>query len=161
VKAYMLKALKEAKINTSWLTQNPEYEAAVANFVEAILDQADPKNRFLNDFRSLQKKVAYYGMFNSLSQALIKFTSPRLPDIYQGNELWDFSLVDPDNRRPVDYDLRSKLLNEVEQINEVAGAANLLETKEDGRLKLYVTIRSLCFRQQNRALFESGAYTPL
>lgn len=161
VNTYMLKALKEAKVNTSWLTQNSDYEAAVAKFVEAILDQSDPKNRFLNDFRNLQKKIACYGMFNSLSQALIKFTSPGVPDIYQGNELWDFSLVDPDNRRPVDYDLRNWLLGEVEQINDVAGAANLLDTKEDGRIKLFVTSRALHFRQENTALFERGAYTPL
>ncbi len=161
VKDYMLKALKEAKVNTSWLNQNTDYETAMSRFVESILDPNDPKNRFLSDFPNLQRKVAHYGLFNALSQVLLKLTCPGVPDIYQGNEIWDFSLVDPDNRRPVDYDLRAALLSQVEQIEQVDEAANLLETKEDGRLKLFVTARTLKFRQQNRHLFESGSYTSL
>ncbi len=161
VKVYMLKALKEAKVNTSWLNQNNEYEAAVGRFIENILEPDDLENRFLRDFTSLQRKIAHYGVFNSLSQALLKFTSPGVPDIYQGNEIWDFSLVDPDNRRVVDYELRAALLSKVEQIEDVSGVRNLVESKEDGRIKLFVTYRTLNFRHQHRTLFEKGAYIPL
>ncbi len=161
VKAYMNKAMKEAKVNTSWINQNVPYEEAVMKFIETILDPPDPKNRFLPDFVAFQQKIAYYGVFNSLSQVLLKLTSPGVPDIYQGNEVWDFSLVDPDNRRPVDYNLRKWWLGELDQINDASGAAELVERKEDGRIKLYVTSRALRFRQQNRELFEKGNYTPL
>src|SRR5205823_12581166 len=90
VVAFMLKALKEAKVNTSWINPNTAYEEAVANFVRAILGPG----AFLDDFVVLQRRVAFYGMFNSLSQTVVKLASPGVADLYQGNELWDFSLVD-------------------------------------------------------------------
>jgi (1->4)-alpha-D-glucan 1-alpha-D-glucosylmutase len=161
VKQYMCKAMKEAKVATSWVNPNQPYEEAVLNFVTAILDPNDPKNKFLPDFVSFQKKVAHYGAFNALSQTLLKLTSPGVPDIYQGNETWDFSLVDPDNRRPVDYALRQRMLSEMEQIRDAAGAASLVENKEDGRIKLYITSKALKYRQEHRSLFETGTYTPL
>ena len=102
VQAYMGKALNEAKVHTSWANTNEAYLGAVSDFVASILRRSDD-NRFLEDFLSLQKRIARYGAFNSLSQVLLKITSPGVPDIYQGTELWDFSLVDPDNRRPVDF----------------------------------------------------------
>jgi (1->4)-alpha-D-glucan 1-alpha-D-glucosylmutase len=158
--AYMRKALNEAKVNTSWVNTNEEYQSAVSGFIETILRRSED-NRFLADFLPFQAKVAHYGAFNSLSQVLLKITSPGVPDIYQGNELWDLSLVDPDNRRPVDYGLRRKLLDRVERVKGAKSAAALLDSKEDGRIKLHVTARALNFRRDNRALFEQGSYTPI
>lgn len=161
VRTYMCKAMKEAKVNTSWMNQNLPYEEAVLKFTSAILDAHDPKNKFLDDFAAFHKKIAYYGSFNSLSQVLIKLTSPGVPDIYQGNESWDLSLVDPDNRRPVDYWRRGQMLSEVQGIEDAAGATAILETREDGRIKLFATSRTLNYRQNNRELFDNGSYTPL
>jgi (1->4)-alpha-D-glucan 1-alpha-D-glucosylmutase len=158
--AYMRKALNEAKVNTSWVNTNEEYQSAVSGFLVAILRRGED-NRFLADFLPFQAKVAHYGAFNSLSQALLKITSPGVPDIYQGTELWDLSLVDPDNRRPVDYELRRKLLDRVERVKGPKTAAALLDSKEDGRIKLHVTARALNFRRENHALFVQGSYTPI
>jgi (1->4)-alpha-D-glucan 1-alpha-D-glucosylmutase len=158
--AYMRKALNEAKVNTSWVNVNEEYHSAVADFLLAILRRRRD-NRFLADFLPFQARVAHYGAFNSLSQVLVKITSPGVPDIYQGSELWDFSLVDPDNRRPVDYKLRRRLLDRIENVKDAKGAAVLLDSKEDGRIKLHVTARALDYRRENRALFEQGTYTPI
>ena len=103
IQDYMLKALHEAKVHTSWINPNAEYDEAVAEFVGRILDEG--ANRpFLDDFRAFQRRVSHFGLFNSLAQTLLKLAAPGVPDTYQGTELWDFSLVDPDNRRPVDYD---------------------------------------------------------
>jgi (1->4)-alpha-D-glucan 1-alpha-D-glucosylmutase len=112
IQAYLQKALHEAKTHTSWINPDPAYDGAVAKFVERILDERQSA-RFLEDFRAFQANVRHYGLFNSLSQALLKVTLPGIPDFYQGTELWDFSLVDPDNRRPVDYDLRRRTLAEL------------------------------------------------
>ena len=98
----MLKALREAKVHSSWINPDPDYDAAVEDFVRLILDE-DRSGPFLQDFRAFQRRVSHLGLFNSLSQTLLKLASPGVPDTYQGTELWDFSLVDPDNRRPVDY----------------------------------------------------------
>jgi len=114
VVSYMIKAAKEAKARTSWVNPNPEYEDALHHFVSAALS-SPARNGFLTDFIPFQRKVAMAGIFNSLSQLVLKLTSPGVPDIYQGCELWDFSLVDPDNRRPVDFVLRAHLLKEIEQ----------------------------------------------
>jgi (1->4)-alpha-D-glucan 1-alpha-D-glucosylmutase len=160
VQAYMRKAMNEAKVNTSWVNPNEPYQAAVADFIGTILKR-EATNRFLPDFCAFQQKIAHYGAFNGLGQVLLKITSPGVPDIYQGTELWDFSLVDPDNRRPVDYARRARLLEAVEQVADAAGAAALVTAKEDGRVKLLVTSRALNFRQDRRSLFQEGAYTPL
>ena len=166
IAAYMLKAAKEAKIYTSWLNPGEEYEKAVSRFVERAL-QPSPRNRFLKEFAPFAASVAYFGQFNSLAQTLLKLTSPGVPDIYQGNELWDFSLVDPDNRRPVDYARRAALLKEVRAAERRKGsgrvrfARELMEQWPDGRSKLHVTQRTLTFRRDHEMLFTYGSYVPL
>jgi (1->4)-alpha-D-glucan 1-alpha-D-glucosylmutase len=163
VVAFMLKAVKEAKLNTSWINPNAPYERAVEQFVRAILDPTPP-NPFLEDFADLRRRVAHFGLFNALSQTVLMLTSPGVPDVYQGNELWDFSLVDPDNRRPVDYGRRRRYLHELRQrlhhdrLDELAG--ELLAMPTDGRIKLFVTHRLLALRRSRPSLFGTG-YTPL
>lgn len=163
IQDYMRKATKEAKINTSWINPNEAYDDALQEFVSTVLDGS----LFLDDFQALRYKVAQYGMYNSLSQTLLKLTAPGVPDIYQGNELWDFSLVDPDNRRPVDYDRRRQLLHTLQEQIQAAGpnlvslARELLDAREDGRIKLYVTHRTLIYRRDYTHLFRAGAYLPL
>lgn len=103
IKEYIIKAIREAKVNTGWLRPDDDYESSLIKFVEHLLNKSED-NEFLPAFRPLQHKVQYYGVFNSLSQTVLKLTSPGVPDIYQGTELWDLSLVDPDNRRPVDFE---------------------------------------------------------
>lgn len=160
---YMRKATKEAKVHTSWINPDEDYDEAVQHFVAAVLDDA----LFSDACEPFAQKVAQYGMYNALSQTLLKLTVPGVPDIYQGNELWDFSLVDPDNRRPVDYERRRQLLTALqEQIdaggqNLVSLAQDLLTSREDGRIKLYVTHRMLSYRRQQPDLFRYGAYLPL
>ncbi len=163
---YMLKASREAKTHTSWVHRNPRYEDALQAFVRKLLGttQANP---FLASFVPFQRRVAHFGMLSSLSQALLKLTSPGVPDIYQGNEVWEFSLVDPDNRRPVDYGARRTMLREVKrfmapQLGKLAARAQgLLEQMEDGRIKLYMTWKLLNFRQAHPSLFGDGGYSPL
>jgi (1->4)-alpha-D-glucan 1-alpha-D-glucosylmutase len=163
IEDYMVKAIREAKQNTSWINRNAEYETAVLSFVRALLNP-DPKNRFLNDFLPFQRWVARIGIWNSLSQTLFKLTCPGVPDIYQGNELWDFSLVDPDNRRPVDYIRRQQVFESIcgwTDFPDVSSMASLLETPEDSRVKLYLTWKTLCLRRQQPSLFREGEYLPL
>src|SRR5262249_33867314 len=112
IQEYMVKAVHEAKGHTSWINPNKEYDDAVTAFTAGILDEAN-NARFFQDFRGFQRQIHHWGLFTALSQALLKFASPGVPDTYQGTELWDFSLVDPDNRRPVDYDLRRRLLHDL------------------------------------------------
>jgi len=163
IENYMLKAIREAKQTTSWINRNTEYETAVSSFVRALLNPA-AKNRFLDDFMTFQRRVARVGLWNSLSQTLLKLTCPGVPDIYQGNELWDFSLVDPDNRRPVDYIHRQQILESIRVWGndpDPLSIGRLLETPEDGRLKMYLTWKTLCLRQQQGDLFQHGEYLPL
>lgn len=155
---YLTKALREAKIHSSWLSPNEDYEAALKSFARAMLA---PGSDFLRDFVEFQGPIAQAGMFNSLSQTLLKIASPGVPDFYQGCELWDFNLVDPDNRRPVDYTLRRKLLAEVEQTSVCSGIEELLHTATDGRIKLYLTTLALRFRRAQRELFLRGDYQSL
>ena len=161
IETYMLKAIREAKQNTSWINRNEDYENAVSSFVKAALTPSE-KNRFLNDFIPFQRSVARIGLWNGLSQTLLKLASPGVPDIYQGNELWQFSLVDPDNRSPVDFARRERAFADIRQLgSDPDGVARLLETPEDGRLKLYVIWKTLCLRTQIPQVFETGAYVPL
>ena len=153
---YMTKALREAKVHTSWLSPDHEYEAAVERFVRAILERGRP-NLFLRAFEPLQARVAQLGIYNSLSQLLIKITAPGIPDFYQGSELWDLNLVDPDNRRPVDYDGRRRALAAVGG----ADPAALLEQRADGRVKMFVAARALAARAAQRDLYERGEYLPI
>src|SRR6202012_4208042 len=115
IQEYMLKAIKEAKVNTSWIQPNEEWEKAVQGFVTKILHSGP--NRFLKDFQPMADRIAQAGLVNSLAQLVLKSTVPGVPDYYQGCELWDFSLVDPDNRRPVDYETRQSALDAVENAN--------------------------------------------
>ena len=161
--AYMLKAAKEAKAKTSWIEPNEAYERALETFVRSALDQKTSRG-FLEAFLGFQPAVAFYGALNSLSQVALKLTAPGVPDTYQGTELWDFSLVDPDNRRPVDYCKRRSMLDGLqvraaERLDELL--RDLLASWEDGRVKLYVTWRLLTLRQENPDLFLEGDYLPL
>ncbi|HEY3061097.1 MAG TPA: malto-oligosyltrehalose synthase [Chloroflexota bacterium] len=153
---FMLKALKEAKVHTSWITPNTAYEEAVQQWSHAVLDTSEP-NPFLDDFAELQRKIAFFGAFNALSQTVLKLGSPGVADVYQGNELWDLSLVDPDNRRPVDYDIRRRYLHALARDT----VENLLAQRADGRLKMWVTHRLLCLRREIPGLFVGGSYVPL
>lgn len=159
VRGYMEKAIREAQVNTSWTDPNEEYETAVARFVDALISPDAP---FLREFLPFQRRVARLGALNSLSQSLIKLTAPGVPDTYQGNELWDFSLVDPDNRRPVDFGLRKKLLADLKRLDP-PGARSLLEDGawQDGRPKLYLTWKALGLRRETPDLFARGEYVPL
>ena len=163
IENYMLKAIREAKQNTSWINRNDAYENAVSSFVRALLNPV-ANHRFLADFVPFQRRVARIGLWNSLSQTLLKLTCPGVPDIYQGNDLWDLSLVDPDNRRPVDYIRRRQVF---ENIRKLGGAPNpqfvgqLLESPENDALKLYVTWKTLCFRKVWPDVFQEGEYLPL
>jgi (1->4)-alpha-D-glucan 1-alpha-D-glucosylmutase len=165
IQAYMRKALHEAKVHTSWINPNPAYDEAVQEFIRRILD-AETNASFVQDLRSFQKRVSHYGVFNSLAQTLLKITAPGVPDLYQGTELWDFSLVDPDNRRPVDYERRRAMLNNLRTSVSAAGtrlpqyAEQLTAAKEDGRVKLYVTYRALHCRGEDPTLFTTGEYLP-
>ena len=154
--AYFEKATKEAKVNTSWTAPNAKYGQAVKAFVGQLIADGSP---WRQDAAPLLKRVMHFGLLNSLSQTLVRLTAPGVPDTYQGTELWDFSLVDPDNRRPVDYEVRRKLLAEVSRPG--VSAADLLATKEDGRIKLLLTHRGLLARRDHPGLFTAGTYEPL
>jgi (1->4)-alpha-D-glucan 1-alpha-D-glucosylmutase len=169
IREYMLKAVREAKVHTSWTAEHHAYEAAVTRFVERTLTGPSAP-RFLDLFLPFQNQVARLGMINSLAQVVLKTASPGVPDFYQGTELWDLSLVDPDNRRPVDYRLRQRLLAELEPV--LSGDADrddqrlqtvcaLLTHWPDGRIKLYVTATALRLRRRLTALFLTGEYEPL
>lgn len=166
IKDYMLKALREAKVNSSWISPNAAYEEAILGFVERIMARTR-ENHFLKDVELFQKRVSWYGRFNSLSQALLKITSPGVPDFYQGSELFDLALVDPDNRRPVDYDLRIRLLEELKKReSEITNQELVRELMsgigdDKGKTKLYLTWKALNFRRENGELFEKGEYVPL
>jgi (1->4)-alpha-D-glucan 1-alpha-D-glucosylmutase len=163
VRDYMIKAAREAKANTSWLLPNQEYEDALLRFTEQILTGRNSQ-RFLKDFLRLQKVVSHFGVFNGLSQVLLKITAPGVPDFYQGNELWEFSMVDPDNRRPVDFRKRTQLL-ELLKRREIEGRTKLMREMlhhwQDGRIKLYATYKALGFRKVHQDMFLKGEYIPL
>jgi (1->4)-alpha-D-glucan 1-alpha-D-glucosylmutase len=168
IEQYMVKALHEAKVNLSWINPDPEYVAATAEFISRILAPATrgKSNSFLESIQGFLPTVQYFGLLNSLAQVLLKIASPGLPDLYQGTERWDFSLVDPDNRRPVNF-------NESQWALEALGAeasassdllalcARLLANMNDGRIKLWATARALQFRRDNPELFRETAYYPV
>jgi (1->4)-alpha-D-glucan 1-alpha-D-glucosylmutase len=166
VAAYMHKATKEAKVHTSWVNPNEDYDAAVGQFVARVLPDS-PDDPFVKDLLAFQRTVAFFGYFNSLAQVLLKLTCPGVPDLYQGSELWDLSLVDPDNRRLVDYHRRREMLADLQGRIAAAGAdlrplaAELLTNLPDGRAKLYLIHRALHFRREHKRLFAHGTYLPL
>ncbi|MBA2453567.1 MAG: malto-oligosyltrehalose synthase [Chloroflexia bacterium] len=160
MKAYLLKASREAKTHTSWIDQSAEYEHALTGFIDRIItDGAD--DPFLHEFRELQQTTAFHGALNSLSQTLLKTCLPGVPDFYQGSELWDLSLVDPDNRRPVDYEWRAELLEDLLLSDGPQLVEHLLRDWENGRVKLYLTFNALRARKARPDLFNHGAYIPL
>jgi (1->4)-alpha-D-glucan 1-alpha-D-glucosylmutase len=152
LRAYMLKAVREAKLRTSWINPDAEYEAALERFVVQSLESP----AFVKEVNDAVPRIARLGMLVSLSQALLKVASPGVPDYYQGTELFDFSLVDPDNRRPVDYALRTKFLDEKE-----GDPGRLLENLADGRAKLHIIRKGLAVRRAHPGLFHGGQYVPL
>jgi len=159
LEAYMIKAVREAKVRTSWTESDPAYEEALLQFVRSALETRG-HNLFLADFGEFARRVVRFGLLNSLTQTLCKLTAPGVPDVYQGNELWDFSLVDPDNRRPVDYEQRRALLAEL-----ASGASlslrELAASLEDGRGKLLLTWKTLQLRRAQPHLFSHGDYRRL
>jgi (1->4)-alpha-D-glucan 1-alpha-D-glucosylmutase len=157
IEAYMLKAVREAKMRTSWSDVSAEYEDALLQFIRALLEPRET-NLFLTDLLAMQLRITRFGLYNSLSQTLCKLTAPGMPDIYQGNEIWDFSLVDPDNRRPVDYERRREILAEIRGASQ--NLRSLLESINDGRAKLYLTWKVLQHRRAHEALFSDGEYIP-
>ncbi|MGA8659269.1 MAG: malto-oligosyltrehalose synthase [Chthoniobacterales bacterium] len=151
IRQYMLKAIKEAKVNSSWIQPNEDWEKAVNEFISHILA---PEHAFRTVFVETARKVAWHGMLNSLSQTILKLTCPGVPDFYQGTELWDFSLVDPDNRRPVDFQRRQQALEQVQK----ASVDELFQHWPDGLIKLFVTTRLLRLRRREPVLFQKGSY---
>lgn len=170
LEGFALKAAREAKIHTSWRRPNRDHEEALLAFVRGILDPGRDAP-FLDDFLAFQREVAFYGAVNSLSRLTTKLAAPGTPDFYQGNELWRFSLVDPDNRRPVDWERRRALLAELRRTTREEGKVpgrvphevteELLAGWRDGRIKLLVTWRGLALRRRRSELFRNGAYLRL
>jgi (1->4)-alpha-D-glucan 1-alpha-D-glucosylmutase len=161
---YMVKAVREANVHSNWTRPNVRHERALTHFVKSITT-ASSSNAFLSDFLRLNGEVAFYGALNSLAQLLLKITIPGVPDFYQGSELWDFRLVDPDNRGPVDFEKRVRLLAELQKQDEQHGRLNLIEDLlirwQDGRIKLFLTSEALRFRRAHAALFMEGTYLPM
>jgi (1->4)-alpha-D-glucan 1-alpha-D-glucosylmutase len=161
VEDYMIKAIREAKVNTSWINPSEEYESAVRGFVHALLEPSE-HNPFMADFLPLHRAVLRLGLYNALTQTLLKLTVPGVPDIYQGTEVWAFNLTDPDNRRSVDFQRQAAMLDaliaEFDRNGPAALARRLLQTLEDGRAKLYVTWRTLALRQRLPHVLRDGDY---
>ena len=157
-KEFMAKASREAKEHTSWVEPDPEYDEALARFVDAVLGYA----AFQADLAAFVAPLVVAGRVTSLAQTLLKLTSPGVPDTYQGTELWDLSLVDPDNRRPVDYELRRRLLDRVRAASAADVLADLARPDDEGAAKVWLTARALAVRRARSAAFAPGAgYTPL
>jgi (1->4)-alpha-D-glucan 1-alpha-D-glucosylmutase len=159
---YAIKALREAKARSDWHEPNEDYEQAVCSFLSKIFASLD--SQFFTSFRLFQKKVAFFGSINSLSQNLIRLTAPGVPDIYQGTEMWTLTLVDPDNRRPVDFQHRKHVLNNIKEESlkdRLPFLRKLLSSYHNGRVKLYQTWQTLWTRQKMIDLFQKGPYIPL
>ncbi|WP_119300615.1 malto-oligosyltrehalose synthase [Dongia deserti] len=162
MKGAVLKSIREAKRRTSWSNPNEAYEAACLRFVERLLE-TDRPNPFLDDFVTFQRRVAQLGALNSLSQTVVTLTAPGVPDLYQGGDLWDLNMVDPDNRRPVDFELRQRMLADITQpdADRRAQVRNWLANWPDGRVKLAVASAVLRCRRQHADLFRQGTYEPI
>ncbi|SDD68254.1 (1-_4)-alpha-D-glucan 1-alpha-D-glucosylmutase [Rhodospira trueperi] len=152
--AYMLKAVREAKVETAWTAQDPEYEAALESFIRSVLSPS-LGTAFLSDMAAFVARLAPAGVVNSLAQTTLKLTVPGVPDLYQGTDLWDFSLVDPDNRRPVDFEARAQALA------DARSALDLLPHWRDGRVKQALIAALLDLRSHAPRLFAHGSYEPL
>jgi (1->4)-alpha-D-glucan 1-alpha-D-glucosylmutase len=167
MQAYLVKATREAMVHTRWTQPNMRHERALQGFVSSII-KSGSKNDFLHDFGGFQECIGYYGMINGLSQTLLKIASAGIPDFYQGSELWDLRLVDPDNRQRVDFDKRAALLAslplaDLPQPDEstLISLSDLTHNWKDGRIKLYLICKALHFRAQNAMLFSEGEFLPL
>ncbi|MDD5556530.1 MAG: malto-oligosyltrehalose synthase [bacterium] len=154
IREYMIKAIREAKVHTAWIRPDEEYEGAVSAFVEACLDPSRSR-AFTDALRGFAERIAWFGMLNSLSQTALKLTLPGVPDFYQGTELWDFSLVDPDNRRPVDYAARARALS------ESAERPGMPPIAPDGLVKQMLIRKCLAARRRHERLFREGSYASL
>lgn len=167
IKQYMSKAVHEAKINLSWINDDPAYVEALQQFIEKILSPGTRSrpNSFLDQFKAFLPPILFFGAINSLAQRLLMITAPGNPDIYQGMELWEFRLVDPDNRHPVDYEIRRRILSQLDRAQERGDlpglCAELLENYVDGRIKMWTTMQALRFRRDRGELFRAGRYLPL
>ena len=158
VQAYMLKAVREAKQQTSWVANNKDFEDALHKFIEYTMNYTP----FMKELQQFVERVRDAGQVNSLAQTLMRYTAPGVPDLYQGGEIWDLSLVDPDNRRPVDYALRSRLLQELKQMSPDAAAAQVMQRSDEGLPKMWTVHRSLKLRRERPECFGADAmYTPL
>ncbi len=155
IKDYMIKAVREAKACSNWIQPNELYENACLQFIDRLLDRSS-ENRFWPDFLAFQKEIAEYGIYNSLAQTTLKIACPGVPDFYQGTELWDLNLVDPDNRRPVDFERRTRALKEV----MAWPSPPPVPVNQDPRVKLFLIHRGLRTRGENKDLFEKGDYLP-
>jgi (1->4)-alpha-D-glucan 1-alpha-D-glucosylmutase len=166
VQRYMQKAVREAKAHTSWINPSPAYDQSVQTFVEGALART-PSNRFLEDFLPFQDRIARYGLYNSLSQLVLKIAAPGVPDFYQGTEIWSFHMVDPDNRGPVDYRTRSEMADDLRSTIERLGperaelTRGLFEQPHDARVKMYTIMAGLEYRRLHPELFQQGEYVPL
>ena len=161
---YLIKALREAKVTSSWLNPDEAYEQAVLKFLTRILSPTS-SNTFLEDFLPFQERVAGYGIYNSLTQVLIKTLAPGIPDFYQGTELWDLSLVDPDNRGLVDYAFYQKSLAELQDLQQKLTPIELIQFlfqhADNGLIKMFITHTALRYRKNHTSLFLNGTYVPL
>ncbi|TVQ30283.1 MAG: malto-oligosyltrehalose synthase [Phycisphaeraceae bacterium] len=163
VQRSMTKAAREAKVYTSWHNPDEEHEEALRGFLHDLITDTGPGG-FVEAFLPFQRRVAFRGAVNSLSQTLLRIAAPGVPDLYQGSELWNLSMVDPDNRRPVDYELRRRLLDSITtdaESDPVALLRSVQKNWRDGRIKLLTTVRALHARRDHAALFTGGAYRPL
>ena len=161
IRAYMDKALKEAKVHTSWMNVNEEHDRALSEFLATILKEG---TEFVADVAKFQARIARAGMLNSLSQTVLKIAAPGVPDFYQGAELWALNLVDPDNRRPVDYARRRAMLTKIRDAarrDPLATIRHLLKDMSSGAIKMYIIHRAMQFRRDNPDLFVRGEYIPL
>jgi len=152
---YIEKALREAKKRSGWAEPNEEYEILVKDFANELLNSEAKSYQALNKFST---RIADFGIVNSLAQVLLKFTCPGIPDLYQGSELWDLSLVDPDNRRPVDYTKREEFLSEIESEKSLK---KIWDERYSGKAKLWLTHKLLGVRKTHESIFENGEYIPL
>ena len=161
----LLKTSRESKVITSWTNPNPDYEQGIIRFVDRVLQPSN--GPFLHDFIAFQEVINWFGMFNSLSQVFLKLVSPGIPDIYQGNEIWRFCLVDPDNRRPVDFERRQAMLSGLVEQEGTTEAQqrnlqqDLLANLNDGRAKMYILVKTLQLRKNQPEIFSEGNYLPL
>ncbi|MBU1197052.1 malto-oligosyltrehalose synthase [Candidatus Micrarchaeota archaeon] len=160
LKEHMTKALREAKEHSSWTAPSQAYEEATQQFIDRVMHPRR-NQAFLHSFRVFKDRVAEFGIWNSLSQTLIKITFPGVPDIYQGSESWNYSLTDPDNRTPVSYASLQKKMKRLPRTATPSSIRQWLKHRSDGRIKLFVVRSSLQLRKQHRVLFEKGTYSPL